>query len=51
MDSHDAREKMLSALGQNGYKVWIEENKKSVFGSKFFVCFETKSAKKEDEDE
>ena len=51
MDSHDAREKMLSALGQSGYKVWVEEKSKSVFGSKFYICFESASTRKEDEDE
>lgn len=42
---------MLSALGQNGYRVWVEEKKKSVFGSKFFLCFETPSTRKEDDDD
>lgn len=51
LDNYDAREKMLSALGQNGYRVWVEEKKKSVFGSKFYICFETSSNNKEDDDE
>ena len=38
------REKMVLALANSGYKVWVEEEKipHAISGTNFFVCFNLK---------
>lgn len=44
INPYDDREKMISALAQNGYKVWVEE-KKIHWDTNYYVVFEQEESK------
>ena len=39
IQSHDDREKMVTALANSGYKVWVEE-KAHLYQKEYYVCVE-----------
>ena len=43
------RENIIKALANSGYKVWVKEMKRDMYGEDYFVCFEIKPIK-QDED-
>ena len=40
IQAYKDREAMVVALANSGYKVWVEESKKSISSTDYYVCFE-----------
>ena len=50
INTYTDREKIVQALANSGYKVWVHEKKRQILGDDFYVCFHLRrTRRKEDE--
>jgi hypothetical protein len=42
INAYADREKIIPALANSGYKVWVEKEDTILFSNDYFICFELK---------